>query len=71
MGKIQKGVEYDNKVKEESRKLMVQVFFMLVISALISFSFYMLLDNNPPAEVYTAQPGVDVGNNTVKPIGTL
>ncbi len=44
---------------------------MLIIAAIISFSFYMVLDNNPPADVYAAQPGVDLGNNTFKPVGTL
>ena len=68
--KIQKGVEYENKVKSESFKLMVQVIFMLIISGLISFSFYIVLDNNPPAENQLAQPGVDLGNNTVMtPVG--
>lgn len=64
MGKIARGVEYDNKVKEETKKLNIQVVLMLVISALISFFFYSILDNNPPAEVYTAVQGVDLGNNT-------
>ena len=71
MAKIQKGEEYENKVKEESRKLLIQVLFMLVIAGLISFSFYMVLDNNPPAINKLAEAGVDVGNNTVMtPVGT-
>ena len=51
-------------MKAETRKLYIQVGFMLVISVLISFFFYSILDNNPPAEVYTAVQGVDLGNNT-------
>ena len=51
-------------MKAETRKLYIQVGFMLVISVLISLFFYSILDNNPPAEVYTAVQGVDLGNNT-------
>ena len=70
MTKIQKGDEYKEKVKSENFKLMVQVVFMLLISGLISFMFYTVLDNNPPAINQLAQPGVDLGNNTVMtPVG--
>jgi hypothetical protein len=70
MTKIQKGDEYKEKVKSENFKLMVQVVFMLIISGLISFMFYAVLDNNPPAAIQFAQPGVDLGNNTVMtPVG--
>jgi hypothetical protein len=70
MTKIQKGEEYDNKVKSENKKLLIQVVLMLLMSGLISFMFYMVLDNNPPAVNQLAQPGVDVGNNTVMtPVG--
>ena len=70
MTKIHKGEEYDNKVKSENKKLLIQVVLMLLISGLISFMFFMVLDNNPPAANQLAQPGVDVGNNTVMtPVG--
>ena len=67
MKKIQKGAEYDNKVIEEGKKLQLQVIFMLIFAALISMSFYMVLDNNPPSSISQAQSGVDMGNNAPKP----
>ncbi len=67
MKKIQKGAEYDNKVIEEGKKLKIQVIFMLIFAALISMSFYMILDNNPPSSISQAQSGVDMGKNAPKP----
>jgi hypothetical protein len=66
MTKIQKGEEYENKVKSENFKLMVQTVLMILISGLISFMFFMTLDNNPPGYIQQAQAGVDVGGNTDK-----
>jgi hypothetical protein len=39
---------------------------MLILAAVISMSFYIALDNNPPGYISQAQKGVDMGKNAPK-----
>ena len=53
-------------MKLENSQLIVQTILMIFISGLISFMFFMALDNNPPGYIQQALAGVDVGGNTDK-----
>ena len=69
--KIQKGPEYEAKVKEESKRLNIQVVFMLIASVAISLIFFFQLKANPPAYINQAVEGKDLGGQQNVTAGNL